>query len=66
VLLGTKGNNRGSREKASGLEGIKVSLSFKETTLTRGGVVKLGEGKSAGKLPKFKLLEAPTDGVIGK
>jgi hypothetical protein len=63
---GGEGNNRGFREKASGLEGIEVSLSVKETTVIGGGVVKLGEGKSTGKLPKFKLLEAPTDGVIGK
>jgi hypothetical protein len=66
VLWGTKGNNQGSREKASGLEGIEVSLSVKVATLTRGVVVKLGEGKSTGKLPKFKLLEAPTDSVIRK
>ena len=65
MLLGTKGNNRGSGEKASWLEGIEVSLSVKTTTLT-GGVVKLREGKLAGTLPKFKLLEAPTDGVIEK
>jgi hypothetical protein len=66
VLLGTKGNNRGSGEKAYGLEGTEVSLSIKETTLTRGGVVKLGEGKSTGTLPKLKLLEAPTYRLIGK
>jgi hypothetical protein len=66
VLLGEKGNNRGFGEKSTGLEGTEVSLSVKTTTVIGGGVVKLGEGKSAGKLPKFKLLEAPTDGVIGK
>jgi hypothetical protein len=65
-LRGGKGNNRGFGEKSIGLEGTEVSLFVKETTLIGGGVVKLGEGKSTRKLPKFKLLESPTNGVIGK
>jgi hypothetical protein len=59
VFLGTKGNNEG-------LEGLEFSLSINATNLTGRGVVKLGEGKSAEKLPKFKLLETPTEGVTGK
>jgi len=62
---GGKGSNIGFEEKSIGLEGTKVSLFVKEKNLI-GGVVKLGEGKSTRKLPKFKLLEAPTNGVIGK
>jgi hypothetical protein len=65
-LRGGKGNNKGFGQKATVFEGTKVSLFVKETTLIGGGVVKLGEGKSARKLPKFKLLEAPTNVVIGK
>jgi hypothetical protein len=59
VFLGTKENNEG-------LEGENISLSINATTLTGGEIVKIGEGKSAGKLPKFKLLETPTEGVTGK
>ena len=66
MLPREKGNNRGFGEKSTGLEGTEVSLSVKTTTVIGGGVVKLGEGKSTGKLLKLKLLEAPTDGVIGK
>jgi len=65
-LMGTEGNKWGSGEKASGLEGTEVSLSAKPIALTRGRVVKLGEGKSIGTLPKFEFLEAPADGVTGK
>jgi hypothetical protein len=63
---GNKGKQPRLWRKGLRAQGTKVSLSVKETNLTRGGVVKLGEGKSTGTLPKFKLLEAPTDGVIGK
>jgi hypothetical protein len=40
------GNNRGSREKASRLKPIDASLCAEEAIVTRGGVIKLGVGKS--------------------
>ena len=64
--MGEKGSSKGFGEKSTGLEGIEVSISVKVATVIGGGVVKLGEGESIGKLPKYRLLEAPTCGVIGK
>ena len=66
IIRNTWFNNRGFKENSTRLEGTNISLSVKETTIIGGGVVKLGEGNSVGKLPKFKLLEAPTGGLIGK
>jgi hypothetical protein len=40
------GNNRGFREKVDGLKSADASLCAEATTVTRGGVVKLGVGKS--------------------
>jgi hypothetical protein len=45
-LPGGRGNNGGFREKAKGLELAYASLCAVATTVTRGGVVKLGVGKS--------------------
>jgi hypothetical protein len=45
-LLGGKGNNGGFREKARGLESTYASLSAVASMVIRGGVVKLGVGKS--------------------
>jgi hypothetical protein len=39
-------NNGGFREKANGLESVDASLCAEVATVTRGGVVKLGVGKS--------------------
>jgi hypothetical protein len=41
------GENGRFRERASGLESIDASLCVVATTITRGGVVKLGVGKSS-------------------
>jgi hypothetical protein len=41
------GNNRGFREKANGLKSADASLCAEAATVTRGGVVKLGVGKSS-------------------
>jgi hypothetical protein len=41
------GNNRGSREKASRLKPADASLCVEVATVPRGGVVKLGVGKSS-------------------
>jgi hypothetical protein len=46
-LAGGKGNNRGFREKATGLESAEASLSAVATTVIGGGVKKLGVGKSS-------------------
>ena len=46
-LPGGKGNSRGFEEKATGLEGAKVSLYVVATTVIGGGVVKPGVGKSS-------------------
>jgi hypothetical protein len=46
VLPGGRGNNGGFREKAKGLELADASL-YAVATVTRGGVVKLGVGKSS-------------------
>ena len=40
------GNNGGFREKANGLESADASLCTEVATITRGGVAKLGVGKS--------------------
>jgi hypothetical protein len=45
-LLGGKGNNKGFREKATGLEGVEASLCAVEIIIG-GGVVKPGVGKSS-------------------
>ena len=39
------GNNRGFREKANGLKPTNASLCAEASTVTRGGVVKLGVRK---------------------
>jgi hypothetical protein len=44
-LPGGRGNNGGFIEKAKGLESTDASLYAIATTVTRGGVVKLGVGK---------------------
>jgi hypothetical protein len=41
------GNNRGFREKASEPRPVDVSLCVEATTVTIGGAVKLGVGKSS-------------------
>jgi hypothetical protein len=46
-LPGGRGNNGGFREKAKGLESADASLCAVAATVTRGGVVKLGVGKSS-------------------
>ena len=46
-LLRGVGSNKGFREKASELKSADVSLCAKATTVTRGGAVKLGVGKSS-------------------
>jgi hypothetical protein len=46
-LLSGMGNNRGFREKANELKQVDASLCAEATTVTRGGVVKLGVGKSS-------------------
>jgi hypothetical protein len=46
-LLRGVGNNRGFREKASELKSADVSLCAEMTTVTRGGAVKPGVGKSS-------------------
>jgi hypothetical protein len=61
-LSGGKGNSRGFRKKAIGLEGTKVSLSSKSVTLTRGGVLKPGVEKSSEVLG---LNHSTTSGEIG-
>jgi hypothetical protein len=43
--LSGMGNNRGFREKANGLMSANASLRVEVTTVTRGGVVKIGVGK---------------------
>jgi hypothetical protein len=47
VFLARKGNNKGSKEKSVGLEGIEVSLSAKSTAIIGGGVVNTRVGKSS-------------------
>jgi hypothetical protein len=46
-LLRGVGNNRGFREKASELKSADVSLHAGVVTVTRGGAVKTGVGKSS-------------------
>jgi hypothetical protein len=46
-ILSGMGNNRGFREKADELKSADASLCTEVTTVTRGGVVKLGVGKSS-------------------
>jgi hypothetical protein len=46
-LLTGVGNNRGFREKASKLKLVDASLCAEVTTITRGGAIKLGVGKSS-------------------
>jgi hypothetical protein len=46
-LLSGMGNNRGFREKANGLKSTDASLCAEAAIVTRGGVVKLGVGKSS-------------------
>ena len=46
-LLRGVGNNRGFREKASDLKLVDASLCAEAATVTRGGAVKLGVGKSS-------------------
>jgi hypothetical protein len=46
-LTGGWGNNGGFREKAKALESVDASLCAVVATLIRGGVVKLGVGKSS-------------------
>ena len=46
-LLRGVGNNRGFREKASGLKLMDASLCAEAATITRGGAVKIGVGKSS-------------------
>ena len=41
------GNKRGFKEKANGLKSIDASLCAEVATITRGGVVKIGVGKSS-------------------
>jgi hypothetical protein len=43
-IPGGRGNNGGFREKAKGLESADASLCAVETTIIRGGVVKLEVG----------------------
>ena len=45
--LSGMGNNRGFREKANGLKSADASLCAEAAIVTRGGVVKLGVGKSS-------------------
>ena len=45
-LLRGVGNNRGFREKAREIRSVDVSLHVEAKTVTRGGAVKLGVGKS--------------------
>jgi hypothetical protein len=45
--LSGMGNNRGFREKANGLKSADASLRAEVATVTRGGVVKIGVGKSS-------------------
>jgi hypothetical protein len=52
--------------KYSGVLGSDQGTTPGGIGVSKPSTPKLGEGKPAGKLPKFKLLEAPTDGVIGK
>jgi hypothetical protein len=46
-LLGGRGNNGGFREKAKGLESADASPCVVAEIVIRGGVVKLGVGKSS-------------------
>ena len=46
-LLAGRGNNGGFREKAKGLESTDAFVSVVATIVIRGGVVKLGVGKSS-------------------
>jgi hypothetical protein len=46
-LPGGRGNNRGFREKAKGIESADASLCVVASIVIRGGVVKLGVGKSS-------------------
>jgi hypothetical protein len=46
-LPSRRGNNGGFREKAKGLESADASVYAVETIVIRGGVVKLGVGKSS-------------------
>jgi hypothetical protein len=46
-LPGGRRNNGGFREKAKGLDSTDASLCSVATIVTRGGVVKLGVGKSS-------------------
>ena len=61
-LLRGVGNNRGFREKASELKSMDVSLRAKLTTVTRGGAVRLGVGKSSVVLG---LHQGTTSGEMG-
>jgi hypothetical protein len=45
--LSGMGNNRGFREKANELKSADASLRVEVATITRGGVVKIGVGKSS-------------------
>ena len=45
--LSGMGKNRGFREKADGLKSADASLCAEVATITRGGVVKIGVGKSS-------------------
>jgi hypothetical protein len=56
------GNNRGFREKASELKLADVSLRAEVTTVTRGGAVNPGVGKSSVVLG---LCQGTTSGEMG-
>jgi hypothetical protein len=61
-LLRGVGNNRVLREKASELKSADVSLCIETTTVTRGGAVKPGVGKSSVILG---LRQGTTSGEMG-
>jgi hypothetical protein len=61
-LLGGSGNNGGFKEKVKGFESTYASLCAVAATIIRGGVVKLGVGKSSVVLG---LRQGTTEGERG-
>jgi hypothetical protein len=52
--------------KYLGVLGSDQGTTHREKGVSNPSTPKLGEGKSTGRLSKFKLLENPIDGVMGK